>query len=96
MISHRSIITNMMQMRWFDSVHRRAKGIEMQTSLGLLPLSHVYGLLVVALASIYQGDSVILLPKFELKNLLQSIQRFKINELFLVSLPASTMQQSLL
>lgn len=52
--------------------------------LGLLPQSHIYGLVVVCHANIYRGDQVINLPKFEMKQYLTAIQRFKINTLFLV------------
>ncbi|KAK8877251.1 acetyl-CoA synthetase-like protein [Apiospora arundinis] len=84
MVSHRNVIANMMQLRWFESVGRRQKGVETQVALGVLPLSHIYGLIVVALSSIYRGDQVVILPKFELRGLLECTQRFKINQLNLV------------
>ncbi|KAK6189628.1 GAL4 enhancer protein [Pestalotiopsis sp. IQ-011] len=84
MISHRNVIANMMQIRWFESVNREEQGIETQTTLGLLPISHIYGLVVVTLSAIYRGDAVIILPRFELKGLLDTVQRFKINFLYLV------------
>ncbi|KAK7946610.1 AMP-binding enzyme (4-coumarate-CoA ligase) [Apiospora aurea] len=80
MISHRNVIANMMQLRWFES----PKGVVTQVNLGVLPLSHIYGLIVVALSGIYRGDQIVILPRFELKNLLECIQRFKINQLCLV------------
>lgn len=46
------------------------------TVLGLLPQSHIYGLVVIGYASIYRGDGVILLPKFDLQSYLQSIQKY--------------------
>lgn len=52
--------------------------------LGLLPQSHIYGLVVICHDGVYRGDSIIVLPKFELVTLLESIQRFKINALILV------------
>ena len=85
MVSHRNIIANVMQMRWHESVGRRQKGIETQVSLGLLPLSHIYGFVIVAQSSVYRGDGVIVLPRFELRGLLASIERHKINYLYLVS-----------
>ncbi|KAK8070952.1 hypothetical protein PG997_011155 [Apiospora hydei] len=84
MISHRNVIANMMQLRWFESVGRSQKGVVTQVNLGVLPLSHIYGLIVVALSGIYRGDQIVILPRFELKNLLECIQRFKINQLCLV------------
>ncbi|OTA93371.1 hypothetical protein M434DRAFT_30999 [Hypoxylon sp. CO27-5] len=84
MIAHRNVISNMMQLRWHEDIGRRAKGVETQVQLGLLPFSHIYGLVVVAQAGTYRGDEVIVLPKFELKTLLETIQRFKINFMHIV------------
>jgi long-subunit acyl-CoA synthetase (AMP-forming) len=84
MIAHINVIANMMQIRWHDSVGRKAKGGPIQITLGLLPLSHIYGLVVIALSSVYNGDGVIILPKYEIKSLLETIQKFKINFLYLV------------
>lgn len=84
MISHRNVIANMMQVRWHESVGREKSGVETQITLGLLPISHIYGLVVVTLSAIYRGDSVIILPKFEMQRLLETIQRFKISFMYLV------------
>ncbi|KAI1654715.1 acetyl-CoA synthetase-like protein [Daldinia decipiens] len=84
MIAHRNVIANVMQFRCHEDPGRKAKGIETQVQLGLLPLSHIYGLVVVAQAGTYRGDSVIILPKFELKTLLETIQRYKINFMHIV------------
>jgi ribosome assembly protein SQT1 len=54
--------------------------------LGLLPMSHIYGLVVISHASVFRGDGVIVLPKFEFTTTLQAIQDYKINSLFLVSM----------
>lgn len=87
MISHLNVIANIMQIRWHDSVGREVQGVETQITLGLLPLSHIYGLVVIALASIYKGDGVIILPRYEFKSLLETIQKYKINYLYLVRTP---------
>lgn len=52
--------------------------------LGLLPMSHIYGLVVISHTSVYRGDGVVVLPKFEFATTLQAIQDYKINTLFLV------------
>ncbi len=54
--------------------------------LGLVPMSHIYGLVVICHASVFRGDGVIVLPKFEFTATLQAIQDYKINSLFLVCL----------
>ncbi|OTB03922.1 hypothetical protein M426DRAFT_321224 [Hypoxylon sp. CI-4A] len=84
MIAHRNMIANMMQIVAFEEPARKEKGVETQVELGLLPLSHIYGLTVVAQTGTYRGDEVIILPKFELKTLLETIQKYKVNFMHLV------------
>jgi acyl-CoA synthetase (AMP-forming)/AMP-acid ligase II len=84
MISHRNVIANIMQYRLHESVGRKKFGVETQVELGLLPFSHIYGLVVIAHAGTWRGDEVIVLPKFELSEYLKAIERFKINHLIVV------------
>lgn len=91
MISHRNVISNVLQISTFekpyrDSVREPGSKYDMtEVALGLLPQSHIYALVVICHATTYRGDQVINLPKFEIQQLLSSIQRFAINTLFLVS-----------
>ncbi|KAI0413270.1 hypothetical protein F5X98DRAFT_352530 [Xylaria grammica] len=84
MIAHRNIIANVMQIRWHEETGRQQKAIETQTQIGLLPMSHIYGLVVVVNTGLYRGDGVIVLPRFEFTTFLQTIQKFKINFMHLV------------
>lgn len=84
MIAHRNVIANVMQLRWHEDTGRRMKGVETQVQLGLLPFSHIYGLVVIAQSGTYRGDEVVVLPKFELTALLGVIQRFKIQFMHIV------------
>lgn len=86
MVSHRNVIANAMQHVAYESVSRKKLGISTQTVLGLLPLSHIYALVVIAHNCTYRGDEVVVLPKFEMPTYLSAIERFKINHLFLVGL----------
>ncbi|KAK3336034.1 hypothetical protein B0T19DRAFT_26425 [Cercophora scortea] len=83
-ISHKNVIANTMQYYVYNSVARKKFGVVTQVNLGLLPFSHIYGLVVVAHAGTFRGDEVIVLPKFDLLEYLQAIERFKINQLYLV------------
>lgn len=87
MISHRNVISNILQIALFEKSTRDARPENERTevALGLLPLSHIYGLVVIAQASTYRGDEVIILPKFELHSYLNAIQTYKIWTLYLVS-----------
>lgn len=86
MISHHNVISNVLQISTFESVARNKRPAKERTEVGLalLPLSHIYGLVVIAQGSTYRGDEAIILPKFELPSYLNSIQQFKISTLFLV------------
>ena len=90
MISHRNVISNVLQIAAYEKPYRdsREPGSKYgmtEVALGLLPQSHIYSLVVVCHATTYRGDQVISLPKFEVQGFLSSIQRFKINTLLLVS-----------
>ncbi|RYC65745.1 hypothetical protein CHU98_g416 [Xylaria longipes] len=84
MIAHRNIIANAMQIRWHEETGRRQKGVETQRQIGLLPMSHIYALVMVVNTGAYRGDGTIVLPRFELKTFLECIQKFKINFLHVV------------
>jgi len=85
MISHRNVIANVMQYCGYEAVARARFGVETQVELGLLPFSHIYGLVVVAHSGLWRGDEVVVLPKFELGEYLRAIERFRINHLYVVS-----------
>lgn len=90
MISHQNVIANIMQIVLHERPSREARarnlGVDAysENALGLLPMSHIYGLIVISLVGPYRGDGVIVLPKYELKILLQAVQDFKMQILYLV------------
>ncbi|KAE8153544.1 hypothetical protein BDV25DRAFT_127200 [Aspergillus avenaceus] len=90
MISHRNVIANVLQIKAFEKDYRGSLPAPenysrySEVSLGLLPQSHIYALVVMCHAGPYRGDQIIVLPKFELKTYLAAIQNFKIHSLFLV------------
>ncbi|KAH7137393.1 hypothetical protein B0J13DRAFT_559593 [Dactylonectria estremocensis] len=84
MISHYNVIANTIQKRVYDSVGRKAQGIDTQVMLGLLPFSHIYGLVPIAHVATYRGDEIIVLPRFELKSFLAAVQKFRIQQISVV------------
>lgn len=90
MISHKNVIANTLQMRTKEQPSRDARKAKhniaewTENCLGLLPLSHIYGLIVIAHVGPYRGDGVVVLPKYDFKLLLQTIQDYKIATLYLV------------
>ena len=91
MISHVNVIANVLQMSTYERHVREQRPTtrRSEVGLGLLPLSHIYGLVVIAQTGTYRGDEIIILPKFELQSYLNAIQKYKIETLYVVwsSLP---------
>lgn len=83
-ISHRNVITNILQKTTYDSVPRTAKGIRTQVMLGVLPFSHIYGLVPVTHVGTFRGDEIIVLPRFELQSFLAAVARFRIEQISVV------------
>jgi acyl-CoA synthetase (AMP-forming)/AMP-acid ligase II len=59
MISHRNVIANVLQMTAFESIDRKTQGengkLRVDVVLGLLPQSHIYGLVVICATATYRG-----------------------------------------
>lgn len=85
MISHRNVIANTVQIMTFDAVYRKKLGAGWRdVALGLLPYSHIYALIVICHLDTYRGDTVIVLPKFDMQQYLDAIQTYKISALYVV------------
>lgn len=85
MISHRNVIANATQLGLHDRESREKLGVDTQATLGLLPFSHIYALVVITHTGTYRGDGIIVLPRFEFKTFLSSIQNYKISKVPVVS-----------
>lgn len=71
MLSHSNLCANTEQVTlWFAGLEEGNERI-----LGVLPLFHVFAMTVVMNMSIHTGSEMILLPKFDLKQLLDTIHR---------------------
>lgn len=84
MLTHHNIIANILQAETIERPGRAHFKVDTEVMLGLLPFGHIFALTLVGLLSLFRGDEVIVLPKFEFETLLKSIQKFKIEELRLV------------
>jgi acyl-CoA synthetase (AMP-forming)/AMP-acid ligase II len=84
MISHRNVIANTLQTTTYDTISRKKNGVVTQVALGVLPLSHIFGLVNVAHVSMYRGDELIILPRFNLGEFLKAVETFKIEQLSIV------------
>ncbi|KAF7554173.1 hypothetical protein G7Z17_g3113 [Cylindrodendrum hubeiense] len=84
MISHHNVISNVMMVKHYDQPGRDVASVDTQVMLGLLPFSHIYGLVVCGLYALATGDELVVLPRFELKTFLETIQRFRIEQMAIV------------
>lgn len=90
MISHRNVIANTLQIATYENSWRDTlvepgnQSPYTDIVLNLLPMSHIYGLVVICHAAPFRGDQTIVLPKFEMKRFLAAIQNFRIHSLVLV------------
>ncbi|HUT50673.1 MAG TPA: long-chain fatty acid--CoA ligase [Alphaproteobacteria bacterium] len=73
MLTHANLYANAMQCdMWFPSEEGKAERL-----IGVLPLFHVFAMTIVMTYGVYKGSCMILLPRFEIDQLLSTIQRAK-------------------
>jgi acyl-CoA synthetase (AMP-forming)/AMP-acid ligase II len=78
MLTHHNLVSNMCQMeglRYFTGN---------DTLICLLPLFHIYGLVVVLNMGLYTGATIITMPRFELEPFLQTLQDYNVTLAHLV------------
>jgi acyl-CoA synthetase (AMP-forming)/AMP-acid ligase II len=81
MISHLNVINNILQIEAFE---RPQRGTGHQSKLGMMPQSHIYGLVVICHATVYVGDSVVTLPRYKFDWMLAAAEKYRIETMFLV------------
>ncbi len=73
MLTQRNLVANALQLRaWFPRA-RRGEG----SFLSVLPFFHVYGMTVALNVPISMGATLILIPRFQIKELLRTIKRYR-------------------
>jgi acyl-CoA synthetase (AMP-forming)/AMP-acid ligase II len=82
-VSHRNIIANIIELNLFDQEGRGGPDAR-EVMLGILPSSHIYGVVVISHLSTYRGDSVIVLPRFDMVHMLECVVKHRINTLSIV------------
>ncbi|PNP82033.1 hypothetical protein FNYG_04594 [Fusarium nygamai] len=84
MLSHYNIISNIALQVAYETYGRKLAGVGTQVGLGLLPFSHIYGLVIIAHIMPWHGDEVVVLPRYNLDHMLTAIQKYKVRHLPLV------------
>lgn len=88
MLSHRNLVANTLQTRhWIPSVEDGAEKV-----LSVLPFSHSYGLLTALNMPIALGATMLVLPRFNIEEVLRTIQKEKPS--FFPGIPQMYMQLS--
>jgi acyl-CoA synthetase (AMP-forming)/AMP-acid ligase II len=72
MLTHYNIVANMCQMDGLDYFHHE------DTLLCVLPLFHIYGLVVVLNMGLHLGSTIVLMPRFDLEQFLAAIQKYRV------------------
>lgn len=72
MLTHYNLVANMRQMDGLDYFHQD------DTLLCVLPLFHIYGLVVVLNMGLHLGATVVTMPRFDLEQFLGTIQKYRV------------------
>jgi acyl-CoA synthetase (AMP-forming)/AMP-acid ligase II len=78
MLTHRNLIAQICQTRvvgWIGSDSR---------VIAVAPFFHILGLAVVLLAGLHRGSTIVALPRFDLEQFLDCVQRYRIEYASLV------------
>jgi acyl-CoA synthetase (AMP-forming)/AMP-acid ligase II len=72
MLTHRNLVANLLQIESSKIFHAGER------VLCVLPLFHIYGLMVILNESLYLGSTVVLLPRYDLDSLLKTVETYRI------------------
>ena len=78
MLTHHNLVANICQMEGLCYFY------ESDTLICVLPLFHIYGLVVVLNMGLYSGATVVLMPRFDLESFLKAVQDYEVTLAHLV------------
>lgn len=73
MLTHDNLVSNAIIMAYWTGMSEKQ-----ETILAVLPLFHIYGLSIAMNSAIYSAQRIILLPNFDVKEVLSTIQKEKV------------------
>lgn len=80
MLTHSNLVANILQVKCVNGTSVTAA----DSFLGVLPFFHIFGLVVTLFVGMWLGNTVVVLPKFELEPFLKTLQDHKVTTLQLV------------
>ena len=78
MLTHHNLVANIRQMEGLRYFY------ETDTLICVLPLFHIYGLVVVLNMGLYSGATIVTMPRFELESFLKAVQDYDVSLAHLV------------
>ena len=78
MLTHHNLVANIRQMEGLCYFY------ETDTLICVLPLFHIYGLVVVLNMGLYSGATIVMMPRFEMESFLQAVQDYEVSLAHLV------------
>ncbi|KAL3482093.1 hypothetical protein BJX99DRAFT_82061 [Aspergillus californicus] len=79
-LTHYNFISNVLQACMFESYDKSGRT---EVAIGAIPFTHGYGLMLGHLM-VYRGDSLIVIPRFDMQLMLKMIPQYRIERLYLV------------
>jgi acyl-CoA synthetase (AMP-forming)/AMP-acid ligase II len=73
MLTHHNLVSNLKQIEGLDYF------FESDTLICVLPMFHIYGLVVVLNMGLYAGATIVTMPRFELDSFLKAIQDYEVS-----------------
>lgn len=78
MLTHHNLVSNMRQMEGLDYFTTN------DTLLCVLPLFHIYGLVVILNMGLYVGATIVIMPRFDLEKFLEAVSKYRVTLAHLV------------
>ncbi|ABL88592.1 AMP-dependent synthetase and ligase [Pyrobaculum islandicum DSM 4184] len=80
-ITHGNISSNLQQLKPLYDVVRRKRGVNRLVIMGLLPWYHIYGQVTVMHYGIFDGATVVVMPRPDIDQLMKLIQKYNVHVL---------------
>lgn len=78
MLTHHNLVSNLCQMDGLNYFARE------DTLIAVLPLFHIYGLVVILNMGLRMGSTIVTMPRFDLDQFLQMVEKYKVSMAHLV------------
>jgi acyl-CoA synthetase (AMP-forming)/AMP-acid ligase II len=81
MLTHRNLVANLCQVEGMDNFDAFS---ERDVTIAVLPFFHIYGMVVIKMLSLASGGTVISMPRFDMMEFLELVQKYRASILPLV------------